>query len=247
MDYDKDFEDGYENTSLGAIHFKHHPGAGEKIIFLHGMGSNTKAWSKLVSYLPNDLDVFLIDLLGHGESDAPDIVYSISNQFQALREFVAMQNNGNSFLFGHSYGAWIAAFYASQSASKGIILEDAAGQKEFFDEIMGSGKAEEYKEKLLNLAMMTNNNKEFVIKNIIDTDFKEDQLDSELLSSITAKTLILWGSEDRVLDKIYADLLSSKIKDSTLKLIEGAGHEAHFSHPKEVSDLLVAFIRESRN
>ena len=125
MDYDKDFEDGFEYTSMGALHFMHHPGTKEKIIFLHGMGANTKVWSKLVQFLPDGLDVFLIDLLGHGKSDAPEMDYTVSNQFQALREFIAAQNNGNSFIFGHSYGGWIAAYYASQPYTcKGIILED---------------------------------------------------------------------------------------------------------------------------
>ena len=246
MDYDKDFEDGYEYTSLGAIHYLHHPGPKEKIIFLHGIGAYTKVWAKLVSFLPDELDVFLIDLLGHGESDAPQIDYNITNQFQALREFVALQNNGDSYLFGHSYGGWIAAYYAAQhNPTKGIILEDAAGSKEFFDSIESSGKEESYKEDLFNASMMISGNRDYVIRSILDSDFSEDQLTKELLSEIKTRALVLWGSKDATLDKKLGEGLAGNITGSQLKIIEGAGHDPHYTNPKEVSEIILGFIRQS--
>lgn len=246
MDYDKDFEEGFEQTSLGAIHFRHHSGTKQKIIFLHGIGSSMRAWKKLMEYLPDDLDIFLLDLLGHGESDAPQIEYTIYAQFQALREFIALRNNGDSYLFGHSYGGWIAAYYAAQNAScKGIILEDCAGAKEFFEDIEKSGKKEEYNENLLNLAMMVAGNNEHVLRSIIDSSFKEDQLDAEMLSAISVPTMVIWGKEDKLLDLKYAEFFSNSIKGSTLQVIEGAGHDPHYEKAKEISELLVSFIRSS--
>lgn len=244
MDYDKDFEDGFEYTSMGAIHYLHHPGAKDKIIFLHGLGSSTKAWAKLVQFLPNELDVFLIDLLGHGDSDAPEMEYTISNQFQALREFIAMRNNGDSYIFGHSYGGWVAAYYASQHCTtKGIILEDSAGLKEQFLSIKQSGKESEYKESLLRAAMMVTGNKEYVFKSIIESNFNgEDQLTSEILSAISSKTKLIWGSEDRMVEKGYAQIFNKEIKDSTLDIIEGAGHDPHYTNAKQVSEIITNFI-----
>lgn len=244
MDYDKDFEDGFEYTSMGALHYMHHPGVKEKMIFLHGLGGNTKVWGKLVQFLPDDLDVFLLDLLGHGESDAPEIDYSISNQFQALREFIAMQNNGDSFIFGHSYGGWIAAYYASQPYTcKGIILEDAAGLKQQFDTIKESGNEAAYKENLLKTTLNINNNKEYVFKNIIESNFGNDQLTPEVLAHVSVRTQIIWGSDDKLVDKSLALVLQKDIKGSTLSMLDGVGHEPHFTHPEEVSKIIMGFIR----
>jgi len=244
MDYDKDFEDGFEYTSLGAIHFMHHPGEGKRIIFLHGMGASTKAWTKLVQYLPDNLDIFLIDLLGHGASDAPiDIDYTVSNQFQALREFIALQNNGDSFIFGHSYGAWVAAYYASQPhGCKGIILEDAAGLKENFDSIMESG-AEEFKERMLKQLLATKGNRDYVFNSIINSDFKEDQLTQEMLSSIKVPTKIIWGSNDEAVDIAYAKIFNERIRGSSLSIVEGAGHEPHYTNPEDVCKIIMEFIK----
>jgi pimeloyl-ACP methyl ester carboxylesterase len=166
----------------------------------------------------------------------------VSNQFQALREFIALQNNGDSYIFGHSYGAWIAAYYASQPCGcKGIILEDAPGLAESFADIPANG-IDEFKSNMLKSILAINNNKEYVFKNLIDSEFKEDQLTKELLSSISAKTKIIWGSDDKILDKRYAPILNERIKGSTLSIIEGAGHEPHYTNPEEVCKIILEFI-----
>lgn len=243
MDYDKDFEDGFEYTSLGALHFMHHPGEGKRIIFLHGIGASTRAWTRLVQHLPDNLDIFLIDLLGHGGSDAPHIDYTISNQYQALREFMALQNSSDCFMFGHSYGAWLAAYYASQPCScKGIILEDAAGLKENFDSIMEKG-AEEYKEGMLKRLLAAKGNKDYVLKSMLDSDFKEDQLTEVLLSGIKVPTRIIWGSSDEMVDVAYAKILNEHIKGSSLSIVEGASHEPHYTNPEDVCRIILEFIR----
>lgn len=241
MDYDTDFEEGFGYTSLGAIHFMHHPGLDEKLIFLHGLGGDVRVWLKLLRYLPEDLDIFLLDLLGHGKSDAPKMDYTISAQFQALREFMALQNNGDSYIFGHSYGGWIAAYYASQPYTcKGIILEDAAGLKEQFDQIKN---VNDYKERLTRATLAVNNNKEYVIRSILDQDFSgEDQLTQKTLSTIKSPSLVIWGSNDNVISKDFAYTFTKEIKNSQLRIIDGAGHEAHYTHPKDVSELLLKFI-----
>lgn len=245
MNYDRDFEDGFEYTSLGALHYLHHPGAKEKMIFLHGVGSSTKAWKKFVQYLPNELDVFLIDLLGHGESDAPEIEYNISSQFQSLREFIAKQNNGDSYIFGHSYGGWIAAYYASQPCtSKGIILEDSAGLKEQFDLIKQSGKEKEYRDSMIRSVMMVSGNKEYVFKSMLEADFNgEDELTKEVLSAITTRTAIINGSDDQLVPKEYAQIFHERIKGSSISIINGAGHEPHYTNPEEVAEIMMKFIR----
>ena len=243
MDYNADFEDGYENTSMGAMHYMHHPGTESKIIFLHGLGSNVRAWSRLMQYLPGNLDIMLIDLLGHGKSDAPpEVQYTVSNQFQALREFIALKNNGDSFMFGHSYGGWIAAYYASQplGSCKGLMLEDPAGLKDYFD---GITDRDAYKESLFNTVMKAAGNRDYVIRSILDSDFAEDQLTNEMLSSINARTKIIWGSADQINDIKFADSFKSRIKASTLSVVEGAGHEPHFTNPKETSEIIMKFMQ----
>jgi pimeloyl-ACP methyl ester carboxylesterase len=243
MDYDTDFEDDYCYTSLGAIHFKHHSGNKAKLIFLHGLGGTTQVWERLMGIMPADIDVYLVDLLGHGGSDAPDVDYTISVQFQVLREFIAIQNNGDSYIFGNSYGGWVAAYYASQPCtSKGIILEDAAGLKENFDEINGSNQIDFYRKSMLKQLLEINNNKEYVIKSILYNNFDEDRLTTEMLSEINTRALILWGAQDALISPKYADIFRKKIKNSEMVIIDGAGHEPHYEQPEKTMEELLKFI-----
>ena len=243
MDYYKDFEDEYSYTSAGALHFKHHRGTKQKIIFLHGLGGTTLVWERLMEVMPDDLDVYLIDLLGHGESDAPDVDYTISLQFQGLREFISLQNNGDSFIFGHSYGGWVAAYYATQPYTcKGIMLEDAAGLKENFDEIMASGRIDEYRGRMMGEVMGLNGNKEHVMRSILYSNFEEDRLTTEMLANVRVPTLILWGTHDMTIDPKYAAVFHGKIRGSRLEMVDGAGHEPHYERPEIVKNAILSFI-----
>ena len=245
MDYGA-FEDGFSRTSLGAIHFKHHPGIGEKLIFLHGMGGTTLVWKRLMEQMPDSLGIYLIDLLGHGGSDAPDIDYTVSMQFQALREFIALQNNGESYVFGHSYGAWVAAYYASQPcASKGIILEDPPGMSEYLSEMASLPDFEQRRAEMLKEEIKENNN-EMVIRSMIYDNFWEDELTTQMLSAITRRTLILWGSGDRLVPLKYGMVLNGKIKGSKLEIIPNAGHNPHYEQPENVAKLILDFIGFSK-
>ena len=246
MNYDSDFEDGFAHTSLGDMHFKHHPGSGEKIIFLHGLGANVLVWKRLVGYLPGAMDIYLVDLMGHGESDAPDIDYTVSMQFQALREFIALQNNGDSFVFGHSHGGWIAAYYASQPcACKGIILEDTAGIKEQFDDITAAGEVDSRREEMLRNIMMINSNKEYVMRSTLNSEFGTEELSGDLLSKIAKPVKLIWGRDDKTVPLKYGMLLNQKLGGSTIDIIDDAGHDPHYDQPEKVKDAIIGFIAKA--
>ncbi len=247
MDYDA-FEDGFSYTSLGAIHFKHHPGSGEKMIFLHGLGGTTRAWKRLMEHMPEDLDIYLIDLLGHGESDAPEIDYTVSAQFQVLREFISLNNNGDSYIVGHSYGGWVAAYYATQPYTcKGLVLEDIAGLKDEHDEVRASGQAEAMVDKAMRTAM-GEGNKEYVIKGILSAFYTEteEQLTTQSLSKIKSRALIIWGAQDSVFPVKYGKALQGKIKDASLVVIENADHDVNYEQPEAVARAILDFIGHAR-
>lgn len=247
MDYENDFLDMYVDTSLGKIHYRYHSGAGEKIIFLHGFGMDTRVWTRLVEHLPNSLDITLIDLLGYGLSEAPDTDYTVSTQFQMLREFISLKNNGDSYIFGHSYGGWIAAYFAAQPYTcKGVILEDAAGMKNYFDSILEIGMANEYKEMQIKSAMKLNSNREHVLRSTVNSDFEEDQLTPELLRRINKRVLIIWGSDDDIIEKKFAIMLNNSIPNSQLEFVNGAKHNPHYSDPEKVALLILDFIGTSQ-
>ncbi len=242
MDYSKDFEEGYTSTTLGYLHFMHHAGDKAPVIFLHGFGASLIVWKRLFEYLDSKLDIYAIDMLGHGLSSAPRIAYTISIQSKAVNEFIEKEVKADPYLFGHSYGGWVSAYYAHENSVKGLMLEDPAGIKENFDEILSTESAEAYKKSMVSAAMQLNNNKEYVLRSIVDSDFGEEQLSASVLSTIRAKTLILWGENDNVINPKFASIMSKHINGSLVKMIKGAGHNPHYDNPNDVSDAVSNFI-----
>ncbi len=244
MEY-SDFEEGYAKTRHGELFYMHHPGSLKSILFLHGLGGSTKVWSRLIKYLDPSLDIYLIDLLGHGNSDAPHIEYNIKVQCESILDFVEKINTKEVHIFGHSYGGWIAAYFEYlYHSSSSLILEDIAGIKEYFDDMLSKTEKANYIKDTLEKALVFSSAKDFVIKSILENEFGEEQLDSEKLESIDKPTLILWGEEDKIIDKKYAELIASKIKNSKIAIINGSGHEPHFNNPEEVAKKIKDFYSE---
>jgi pimeloyl-ACP methyl ester carboxylesterase len=64
-----------------------------------------------------------------------------------------------------------------------------------------------------------------------------------LARGITQRTLVLWGSRDRVLDFRLSAGLARLIPHGRFVLIDGAGHLPHLEAPRAVADALESFWR----
>jgi len=63
------------------------------------------------------------------------------------------------------------------------------------------------------------------------------------LPLIEARTLLLWGENDKVMPLAYADLFAAGISGaSTIRVIAGAGHLADLDKPVEVAGEIQAFL-----
>lgn len=121
--------------------------AAKTVIFLHGIGNSGQAWKSVVDKI-DDQDVRLIalDLLGFGESPAPDWgVYDVHEHAKSVeRTLFYLDVKPPYILVGHSLGALIAIeiaktqsdkvsqlilcsppFYKSANGSKKLIIDEA--------------------------------------------------------------------------------------------------------------------------
>jgi len=63
------------------------------------------------------------------------------------------------------------------------------------------------------------------------------------LRLIKAPTLLLWGEQDKVMPRAYAEVFARGITGpTTIKIVEGAGHLAELDKPSEVASAIVTFI-----
>ncbi|MFH7025869.1 MAG: alpha/beta fold hydrolase [Heteroscytonema crispum UTEX LB 1556] len=94
------------------------------VILLHGAWNDSGEWVSVMKSLAVDLHCFAPDLFGFGESENPDIHYSIDWQVECLAEFFHALKLEKVYLVGHSLGGWIAASYALKYSDKveGLVL-----------------------------------------------------------------------------------------------------------------------------
>ncbi len=242
MDFDGSFEDTFVDTGRGRMHYRHHRGNGSTIIFLHGFAASARTWKRFVPYLPDRIDAYLIDLLGHGSSDAPVVEYNITLQMQAVRSLAEKEHLDEFYLFGHSYGGWVAALYAIRSRVSGIVLEDCAGLYEFREEKQLADP--KYREQMIKNGLLMNPRRN-VITSMADSAYKGEVLTKEMLAGLSAPTLLIWGEEDDTVELRYGELMHRYINGSRMEIVKGAGHTPHYSNPEETSRMLVDFIGPS--
>lgn len=99
-------------------------GEGIPVIFLHGAWNDSSQWVSVVESLSEDFHCFSPDLLGFGDSESPNVHYSIDLQVECIAEFIESVKLGKVYLVGYSLGAWIAASYALKYPEKvyGLVL-----------------------------------------------------------------------------------------------------------------------------
>lgn len=71
---------------------------------------------------------------------------------------------------------------------------------------------------------------------------RQDQ--TSFLPAITAPTLIIVGSEDKITPVGEAELMHRAIAGSRLEIIEGAGHVSNIEQPEKFNRALGSFLRD---
>ena len=99
--------------------------AGPPLIFLHGLAGSGRYWDRRVAPLATEFRLYLLDLLGFGQSPWPEVTYDVSTHVAAIRATVERLGLDEApLLVGHSLGAILAAEYAAQFTSevRGLML-----------------------------------------------------------------------------------------------------------------------------
>ena len=66
----------------------------------------------------------------------------------------------------------------------------------------------------------------------------------ERLGEIEAPALVLWGSEDIEIPRVYSERLASALPHAILSVIEGSGHKSCADRPEAFNKAVLAFLLE---
>jgi pimeloyl-ACP methyl ester carboxylesterase len=128
-------------------------GSGEQaLLFVHGWSSDETVWKKQAPELSKSIRVITVDLPGHGQSDQPEIAYTMDYYARTLHAVLRDAAVKKAVLFGHSNGALVVRqFYRlyPQEVSGLVIVDgslrpvgDAAAMEKFIAPLRAPDYAE---------------------------------------------------------------------------------------------------------
>lgn len=102
-------------------------GAGDPILFLHGMPTSSYLWRNIIPYLSPLSRCIAVDLIGMGKSDKPNIDYTIHDHINFVEKFIKKLNLRRLTIVMHGVGSIIGFDYAmrNESSVKGLVFYEA--------------------------------------------------------------------------------------------------------------------------
>ncbi len=209
-------------------------GAGEPIVFLHGMGTSAATWARCMDLLDDRFTVVAPDLLGHGGSPVLDdpAEYTRDRTLVDLDEIID-ELDGSPVLVGHSLGGYLALAYAATrpDAVRGVVVLNT-----------GPGYRDDAKREEWNARSRRNAHRFGVPEQVTTMNLQEDSVVMDRLAEMTTPTLVLAGGDDRPEYTGAGQYLERKMPNARLVIVDGGGHSMHEdTHASEVAELIAVF------
>lgn len=122
------FSEGYIQSGDVKIHYYRTATPGKPLVLVHGITDDGGCWTRVAHELSAEYDVVMIDLRGHGLSDAPETGYSVDTMAEDVAALITQLKLDKPLVLGHSLGGIItltlAALHPEMPAR--IVLEDPA-------------------------------------------------------------------------------------------------------------------------
>lgn len=238
-------------------------GKGETIVILHGWGGSSKSWEQVIEFLSNNnYMVICPDLPGFGESDDPKQAWNINKYICFILDFLNTLKIDEFILLGHSFGGGLSTKITAKNPRiiQKLILCDAAvvrakerlGTRQIIAKmgakIMKPFKNNELiKSKLRPLVYkLAGTHDYFSANDIMKETFKKVFAEDlrAFATYIKKPTLVVWGDKDEITPLEDAYTIKDMIDGAELSIIKDVGHSPHLKKPKELSKLIIEFIKK---
>jgi pimeloyl-ACP methyl ester carboxylesterase len=240
------------------------------IVLIHGFAANKENWVRFARYLTDACHVVAIDLPGHGKSVKDNgLSYRIDAQVQYVHEILLYLGLDQFHLAGNSMGGAIACVYAAAYPDRvqSLLLLAPGGVRQYesqLDRLLAAGKNPMIIEKpddfyaLMDFAMEKKPyipwpiagvlaekavaNKAVNEKIFADLRAGHPFVFTEELEKIRARTLIVWGAQDRLISAENASVFERLIPGSRKIILDDVGHAPMFEEPERTALLYREFM-----
>jgi 2-hydroxy-6-oxonona-2,4-dienedioate hydrolase len=241
---------------------------GKSVLLIHGLGGSIESWINNVDILSTkQLRVIAVDLPGFGSSDKPQISYTINFYTKFIAKFIdSLKISGPVSIVGSSLGGHIAAEVAIHyyKIVCKLVLVSPAGALPIsfrgtpallkYTNILKARTLQEVKRALSSVDdnLVDESYAQVVYQKLSMPGAKEAFLSAlrgsarsprlnRRLHKIKAKTLLIWGKEDRIIPVKFIEPFI-KMKNCRLILLENSGHRPYVDKPAIFNNAVADFI-----
>lgn len=251
-------------TSVQSLRITHLIGGeGEPVVLLHGWGANsTLVWPLAEKLAGRGFRVYVPDLPGFGNSEAPPVVWSVFDYANFILSYLDDQGLDKVYLFGHSFGGRLGLILGAEHPERihKIALADSAG---VLPKSSTSGQLRLKAYKALRsslqtggLSFLSDRLRDWYNRRYGSADFQAVSgvmretfvkvVNQDLLpyaARVQPPTLLLWGDQDADTPLRHGKLLEQTIPDAGLVVFTGAGHYSYLEKLADTVRILDHFFR----
>ena len=247
------------------IHYVNYGKGSDALVLIHGWTMNVDNWRDQIQDLASRYHVIAIDLPGHGQSDKPQVSYSMDYFARAVEAVMKDAKAKRAVLVGHSMGTPVARQFYRQYPQKTLALVIVDGvlrplaEKTVMDRMIEGFRAPTYKQSIDQML----------------TAMKGPSLSAEAMERIKASSAntpqhvvvsamegmadpAIWG-DDKINVPVLAIMARNPFYPPNIEEIsrglapnmdfrmwEGVGHFVMMDKPKEFNEAVIGFLEKNK-
>lgn len=257
-----DGESQFAKLDGAKIHYKSYGKGREALVLVHGWSCNLGHWRDQIPDLSKRNRVIALDLPGHGESDKPQVAYTMDLFANAIDAVMRDAKVEKAVVVGHSMGTPVARQFYRKYPQKtvGIVIVDGGlrpfGTKEMREQFLAAFRSPNYKE--AGAQMFTQ---------MMGTLAPAEQERVKFSFANTPQHVLVSAMESMNQDSLYGpdkmnvpvfavlakspfwqpdteEFFRSIAPDFEIQWWEGVGHFLMMEKPKQFNDAVIAFLNK---
>jgi pimeloyl-ACP methyl ester carboxylesterase len=253
--------------------WKKRVGEGPPVVLLHGAtGSPESYWAPQIPVFAEYFEVILMQYPGYGAEDDDEAEFSIPGTADALRRLLDELELERASLVGLSLGGAVSLQFAHSYPERvrRLVLADTLSGvrterfRRFLEYSLIGAIEQGGPDLMYDINAIFAFSERYLVENRDELDegkqgwrsidvprytamlrsILEWSIDDRL-HDIRAPALVIWGSEDIELPRVYSQRIADALPHAVMTIIEGAGHKSCADLPDQFNKAVLAFLLDA--